>query len=154
MTVLPNSLLLLLAVTAIALPTAAALSAAAAAPQIKLRVCQNKDCCQRFQDAYNLVETFQDLVAPSTPVLVVSSDCLSQCGKGPNVESIAQKKETLHHGIQNAAAAAILLEDLAGAPVSPTLVAAVNVLGKAQKGMFVVLMDLLLLLSLQQGYLF
>jgi hypothetical protein len=122
----------------IVVPTACGL-ATTTTPQVKLRVCQNKDCCQRFtQDAYNLVETFQDLVDPSSSstIAIESSDCLSQCGKGPNVQSVALKKETLHHGIENAAAAAVLLEELSGAPVPPTLLAAVNVLGKAQKGMF------------------
>ncbi|CAB9507530.1 expressed unknown protein [Seminavis robusta] len=119
--------------------------------QTTIQVCQNKDCCKRYQQAHNsmdLVQTFRDLLAPSTitinssqqqqqPQFVVeASGCLSHCGSGPNVaiitpdgSSSSNNQETVHNHVETPTSAAAIL------PVEPhpTLLAAVTVMEKAHK---------------------
>ena len=108
--------------------------------QTSIQVCQNKDCCQRFEGSTNLVRTLYDLLPPSTAkdVKIESSGCLSQCGKGPNMSVQKNGKEKiLVHGVKDAASAAVELELSCSITPNPTLLAAVNVMEKAQKGTYV-----------------
>ena len=103
-------------------------------PNIRVRVCQNKDCCQRFEGkAQNLVQTIQHLVPPS--VEVESSGCLSQCGKGPNICIQSSGKEQTFNGVTDATSAGAVLE-LADDQlvIHPTLMAAAKVMERAAKG--------------------
>ena len=99
---------------------------------VVIQVCQNKDCCQRFQGkALTLVETMQCL---GSKFQIESSGCLSQCGKGPNV---LINKEVHHHQVENVHSAAAILDMADDAtPIHPTLVAAIKVLERAHQGMF------------------
>jgi (2Fe-2S) ferredoxin len=104
--------------------------------QVTVTVCQNKDCCQRFEGkAHNLVQTVKNLVS-DPEVVVESSGCLSMCGKGPNVFIRSKGSEERYYGsVVDAASAGAVLElacpDIA---IHPTLVAAVNVMERAAKG--------------------
>ena len=80
-------------------------------------------------------------------VRVEPSGCLSQCGKGPNISVQVQQSSSPHssspppppvlvHGIRDVNIAAAELELSCGVSVHPTLLAAVKVLEKAEKGMF------------------
>jgi predicted metal-binding protein len=107
-------------------------------PVARIKVCQNKDCCQRFQGkALSLVETMEYLLSDDSnrqTYLVESSGCLSQCGKGPNIQiTTAKTKEQLHHQVESVHSAAAVLE-LSEISVHPTLLAAVKVLERAKKG--------------------
>ena len=108
---------------------------------VKVQVCQNKDCCQRFQgNAQNLVQTIKH-VCPPHEVQVESSGCLSLCGKGPNICIHVNGKEQFYGDIVDAASAAAVLEMATDVAIHPTLVAAVNVMERASKGESVVLLE-------------
>ena len=89
-----------------------------------IQVCQNKDCCKRYQGRIDLYQTIQDL---NLDAKVESSGCLSHCGQGPNIEIDGQ----VVHEITNAATAAVQLELTLGKAVPKLLLAAVQVLEKA-----------------------
>jgi (2Fe-2S) ferredoxin len=96
---------------------------------VKVQVCQNKDCCQRFRGtSQNLVQTIQHLCPE---VQVESSACLSHCGKGPNICIQVNGEEHVHGEIVDAASAAAVLELETKVTIHPTLVAAVNVMERA-----------------------
>ena len=118
-------------------------------PTTKILVCQNKDCCQRFQgsSSTDLVRTLQDLLPPfplneaGSTVIVEPSGCLSQCGKGPNIsvqQSSSSEPPLLVHGVRDATSAATELEISCSVPVHSTLLAAVKVLEKAELGAFTI----------------
>ena len=102
--------------------------------KIRVQVCQNKDCCQRFKGkAQNLLQTIKHLVPPD--IEVESSGCLSQCGKGPNICISTMNGEEKYYGdVADAASAGAVLEMAADISIHPTLVAAVNVMERATKG--------------------
>ena len=121
-----------------------------------LRVCTNKDCRKRFgAKAFNLEKTLEQLLAgpasPATPggstatptlphFSVETTGCLSQCGHGPNV-SLRKKDgtEELLHGLSDATAAVAALEVAdTSFRIHPTLLAAVNVMEKAHKGLYLI----------------
>jgi hypothetical protein len=89
-----------------------------------IQVCQNKDCCKRYQGRIDLFQTIHDLQLDAQ---VESSGCLSHCGQGPNIEIDGQ----VVHEITNAATAAAQLELTLGKPIPKLLLAAVQVLEKA-----------------------
>jgi (2Fe-2S) ferredoxin len=97
-------------------------SSLSAAPHIQ--VCQNKDCCKRYQGRIDLFQTIHDLQLDAK---VESSGCLSHCGQGPNIEIDG----LVLHEITNAATAAVQLELTLGKPIPKLLLAAVQVLEKA-----------------------
>jgi (2Fe-2S) ferredoxin len=104
---------------------------------VKVQVCQNKDCCQRFRGtSQNLVQTIQHLCPE---VQVESSACLSHCGKGPNICIQVNGEEHVHGEIVDAASAAAVLELETKVTIHPTLVAAVNVMERAYQGTSIVL---------------
>lgn len=100
-------------------------SSLSAAPH-NIQVCQNKDCCQRYQGQIDLFQTILDFQLDNAKV--ESSGCLSHCGHGPNIEIDGQ---LLIHEITNAATAAVQLEMTLGTPIPKLLLAAVQVLEKA-----------------------
>ena len=89
-----------------------------------IQVCQNKDCCKRYQGRIDLFQTIQDL--NHFDAKVESSGCLSHCGQGPNIEIDGQ----VVHEITNAATAAVQLELTLGKAIPKLLLAAVQVLEK------------------------
>jgi hypothetical protein len=91
-----------------------------------IQVCQNKDCCKRYQGRIDLFQTIHDL--QQLDGKVESSGCLSHCGQGPNIEIDGQ----VVHEITNAATAAVQLELTLGKPIPKLLLAAVQVLEKAK----------------------
>ena len=103
-----------------------------------IQVCQNKDCCQRFEgQSMDLVRTLYDLLPPSSQadIDIEATGCLSQCGKGPNMSvKRPNEKELLVHGVRDATMAATELELSCSLTTHPTLLAAVKVLEKAEKG--------------------
>jgi (2Fe-2S) ferredoxin len=106
--------------------------------QTTVQVCTNKDCCKRFQGkSMTLVQAFYDLVPPAAlkDITIEPSGCLSNCGKGPNICIQTEgQDDKIVYGIANAASAAAEL-DLSDALVThPTLLAAVNVMEKAELG--------------------
>jgi len=103
-------------------------------PKTRVQVCQNKDCCQRWTLSTPLPETLQDLLPPKADsVEIESTGCLSQCGKGPNLCIKTKMQEQCVHGVINAAMLAVQLGEVDG-KVPSKLLAAVNVMEKAQKG--------------------
>ena len=108
---------------------------------LTIQVCQNKDCCKRYKmQSMNLVQTLRNLLPPSSSdctIQVVSTGCLSLCEKGPNLaihqqDMSSNETPTMHNGITDHFSAAAVL------PVEPppTLLAAVSVMEKAEKGMY------------------
>ena len=103
-------------------------------PKTRIQVCQNKDCCRRWTLTAPLPETLHDLLPPNADsVEVETSGCLSQCGKGPNMCVKTREQGEYLQGITNPAMLAVQLEEIAG-KVPAKLLAAVNVMEKAQKG--------------------
>jgi hypothetical protein len=100
---------------------------------ILLRVCQNKDCCRRFQGRSTLPEVIQDLLTPaaSEQVTVQVSGCLSQCDKGPN---LCLGEDNSINGVIDASEALFQLQTACEVKVPPKLYAAVTVLEKGLKG--------------------
>lgn len=121
----------------------------------RIQVCQNKHCKRNFvylpQGTITLPEILQDLLSCSAPdgsggdhsVEVVTTGCLSQCDRGPNIEITtrsndgrgSEQQSYLCHGIQDHFQAAAELEML-GFPVLPQIIATYSVFVKAQKGIF------------------
>jgi (2Fe-2S) ferredoxin len=89
-----------------------------------IQVCQSKDCCKRYQGRIDLFQTIHDF---NLDAKVESSGCLSHCGQGPNIEIDGQ----LFHEITNAATAAVQLEMTLGKAIPKLLLAAVQVLERA-----------------------
>lgn len=108
-----------------------------AGTDIRVQVCQNKDCCKRFHGkAQNLVQTIQHL-CPG--VEVESSACLSQCGKGPNICIVSPNGDEKFYGdIVDAASAAAVLEMSMDTIIPPTLIAAVNVMERSCQGEMII----------------
>ncbi|GKY96875.1 hypothetical protein MPSEU_000646600 [Mayamaea pseudoterrestris] len=102
-----------------------------AAVALQIEVCQNKDCCRRFQGAFSLPRVLKDLSLP-----VTATGCLSLCGKGPNVAVIRKVNGTSTkeyvNGLVDPLTAISSLEPLSG-PISPKLKAAVQVMERGQK---------------------
>ncbi|KAI2511921.1 hypothetical protein MHU86_2437 [Fragilaria crotonensis] len=100
-----------------------------------IQVCQNKDCCSRFQGrASNLVQTLRQITS-QVGVPIESTGCLSHCDKGPNIRIvISNGKEVIEHGVDSAHAAAAVLE-LAdpNLRIHPTLLAAWKVMEQSQQ---------------------
>ena len=112
-----------------------------------IQVCTNKDCCKRFQGkAADLPQTLEQLLPSS--IDTETTGCLSHCGEGPNI--CVRKEdgsEEIHHGVSNANTAVAVLElSDPSLQIHPTLLAAVNVMEKAQKGTLLLYLLLLLLL--------
>ena len=89
-----------------------------------IQVCQNKDCCKRYQGRIDLLQTIHDF---NLDAKVESSGCLSHCGQGPNIEIDGQ----VVHEITNAATAAVQLDLALGKAIPKLLLAAVQVLERA-----------------------
>lgn len=104
----------------------------------KIQVCQNKDCCQRWNGQVGtLPEALQDLIGTINDIEIETTGCLSQCSKGPNICAITvDGKETFVNGLIDPAATSIGLEvATSDTIIIPTkLLAAVNCLEKAMKG--------------------
>jgi (2Fe-2S) ferredoxin len=105
---------------------------------LTIQVCQNKDCCKRYKmQSMNLVHTIYNLLPPSSDrkIHVESTGCLSQCEKGPNIafkQDNNKEEPTIYNGICDHFSAAAVL------PIVPpaTLLAAVSVMEKAEKGTY------------------
>jgi len=99
---------------------------------LKIQVCQNKDCCKRYQGNENLVQTLSHLVPPSRhqDIEIETVGCLSKCAEGPNVQVNDQFYNDVHD-VQSAAA--ILEMAFPNLEVPPTLIAASNVIERAHK---------------------
>lgn len=104
-----------------------------------IKVCQHKNCIKQFPVG-NLVETFENLISTesSSQFTVESSSCLSGCGKGPNV-SIEVKGyknnngDKVHGGVDDALAAAMLLDSECSYKCHPMLLAACNVMAQVKE---------------------
>jgi hypothetical protein len=113
-------------------------------PKVRIQVCQNKDCCSRWSGSGSLVDALQDLIPPESVtagVTVEATGCLSRCGTGPNVcLKLAGSPDTQLHEVENAVAASVKLQTATAGSIQlpPKLLAAVSVMEKAQKGMFIV----------------
>jgi NADH:ubiquinone oxidoreductase subunit E len=101
--------------------------------RVVIQVCQNKDCCQRWKLQTPLPDVLHDLLLleNSERVQMETTSCLGQCGKGPNV---CVNGEVYLRGLCDAVTVAAQLESLISIPVPSKLLAAVNVLEKAQTG--------------------
>jgi (2Fe-2S) ferredoxin len=108
---------------------------------VRIQVCQNKDCCQRWKGkAASLPETLQDFYDSS--VSIETTSCLSQCGKGPNVcVSTAQTGDVYLTGLVDPTAAAVQLESIllemgddTLLQVPSKLLAAANCMNKVKEG--------------------
>jgi hypothetical protein len=104
----------------------------------EIQVCQNKDCCKRWQQSYpstTLPDILRDLLEPSRLVDVKTTGCLSQCDKGPNIVFKARGKQKLVQGLDSISLLIEALEKEFGKGiVPPKLIAACRVLGKAHEG--------------------
>ena len=112
-----------------------------------VQVCQHKDCCKRYGGTIDLVQTLTDLLPPHVPIIVESTGCLSECHRGPNLRveysktilsssnnnnSGPKENNPFIHDVSNAAMAAIQLEQIIQQPIPKLLLAAVQVMEKAQ----------------------
>lgn len=116
-------------------------------PACTVRVCQNKDCRGRFPSSAaageTLVRTFTDLVAPSEigrVVTVEASECLGQCGRGPNVAIKCDdgccgggSSEKMYFCVADPTTAAAILEVSCDYDAPPMLLAAADVISRAGK---------------------
>jgi predicted metal-binding protein len=118
------------------LPFAVSLPSSNSIPKVRIQVCQNKDCCRNFQGTASLVDTLYDLIPPGEAAAVESTGCLSRCHTGPNI-SIQRDghPDLIVNSVENAVAAAMHLQASCAIDVPSKLVAAVNVMERAQKGM-------------------
>lgn len=109
-----------------------------------IQVCQNKDCCRRFQGkASNLAQTLEQILPSDTAIKVETTGCLSQCGHGPNicVKSEDGEDEKFLNGIETAYMAAASLEILdPSLSIPSTKLAAWNCMEKSLKGMYIFLL--------------
>jgi len=111
---------------------------------IVIKVCQSKTCTkQHGSQLRSLVTVMQDLIHTSnntnsmtTTMNVEATGCLTQCGRGPNLAVVSSSKtnqqETLYRLVDSPQAAAIVLEEVSGIPVPSILIAACNVMQKAE----------------------
>ena len=77
-----------------------------------IKVCHNKDCCKKG-GGDNLLNTFRDLVPSDNNQLIIeSTGCLSQCGKGPNVCVVKNNgsDEKMYYNIKDALDASAVLD--------------------------------------------
>jgi predicted metal-binding protein len=113
----------------------------------RIQVCQNKDCCRRFQSGtINLHDTIQLLLVPNVTfgecsseerIVVERTGCLSLCDKGPNVSySQAAKEAKYFGGIFSVQDAVRYLHHIVGCDVPKELIAAFKVLEKASQCTF------------------
>lgn len=121
-----------LSVVALCLLGLSWLTNAAALSVPHIQVCQNKDCCQRWRHQTPLPDVLTDLLQDA--VTIETTSCLSQCGKGPNLSVRTAKGEEQLHKIDNPTVAVAVLEEALAVKVPSKLLAAVNVLEKAQTG--------------------
>lgn len=115
----------------------------ASRPTCTVRVCQNKDCRGRYPSSAaageTLVRTFDDLLAPSEDgrVLIEASECLGQCGRGPNVavrlDGGRSGPEKMYFGVTDPQTAAAVLEVSCDYDVPTMLLAASDVIARAGK---------------------
>ena len=101
----------------------------------RIQVCQNKDCCLRFQGrAANLVQTLRQITTLDVPI--EPTGCLSHCDKGPNIRIVVSNgKEVIEHGIDSAHAGAAVLELTdPNLRIHPTLLAAWKVMEQSHQG--------------------
>jgi (2Fe-2S) ferredoxin len=112
-----------------------------------VKVCQSKTCMQQHHggsaaSSRSLVQLIQDLIPPpkmqqqNIKISVESSGCLSQCGYGPNlvVAGEGKKNETLYNHVNSPQAVAVILQDVCGIQVPKILLAASDVMRKAELG--------------------
>ncbi len=112
-----------------------------------IKVCQTKTCSQQHQGSgyaasrRPLVRVIQDLIPPSrmsvqdVKIHVESSGCLSQCGNGPNLVVLARdRNETMHNYIHSPQSAAVILQNICGIQIPKILLAASDVMRKAELG--------------------
>jgi hypothetical protein len=125
----------------LSLPFAASLSSSSVSnshPKVRIQVCQNKDCCRRFQGSASLVDTLYDLIPPGIAAsysTVESAPCMSRCETGPNLCIEKDDANIDLQDVENAATAAFHLQTTCDIDVPSKLIAAVKVMEKAQKGM-------------------
>lgn len=112
-----------------------------------IKVCQSKTCIQQYQGggyvAFRrpLARVIQDLIPPSTMLVqdmrihIESSGCLSQCGYGPNLVVVQENNEMLYNYIDSPQSAAVILHNICGIQVPKILLAASDVMRKAELGM-------------------
>uniref|UniRef100_A0A7S4JLI4 Uncharacterized protein n=1 Tax=Odontella aurita TaxID=265563 RepID=A0A7S4JLI4_9STRA len=108
-----------------------------------VRICQNKDCRSRYPSTAaageTLARTFRDLVAPSglSQVAVEASECLGQCGRGPNVavncNGNGGGRDKMYYGVVDPQTAAAILEVSCDYDPPPMLLAAADVMARAGK---------------------
>jgi hypothetical protein len=119
------------------LPAAAAFSFGNRSADPKVKVCQNKDCCRQWTFQQSLPETLQDLLPPDAKLDIEATSCLNQCGKGPNLTlHKADRSQVQLSGVSGPMHLAEELEEHFEVRVPSKLVAAVTVMEKAKKGMF------------------
>ena len=125
-----NSLLIIFSLLITNLPGSKPL---ASKPKIEIKVCQHKNCLKQYTKG-NLVETFKNLINPesTSSISVESCGCLSGCGKGPNV-SIQSKDENIFGAVEDALAAATLLNSECSYKCDNMLIAACDVMAQAEK---------------------
>jgi hypothetical protein len=119
-------------------------------PKVRIQVCQNKDCCRRFQGSASLVDTLHDLIPPGIPAAhttVESTSCLSRCETGPNLciqrDGHPDNTSIDLRGVENAAAAVMHLQATCAIDVPSKLIAAVKVMEKAHKGTSYIVLEVL-----------
>jgi len=109
------------------------LTSVAALRPPSIQVCQNKDCCKRWRHHTPLPDVLTDLLGNT--VSIETTSCLSQCGKGPNLCVYNPKGEEVQlHMVDSPTVAVAVLEDTLMRNIPSKLLAAVNVLEKAQTG--------------------
>lgn len=106
--------------------------------QYIIKVCENKNCLKQFPVAAGVDGIFQvlsDLIHPQASNIVLqSSGCLSQCGRGPNICVTSKQKSSIFFGVKDAYIASSLLKDECNIEISPLLLAAVDLMSQANRG--------------------
>ena len=112
-------------------------------PTYTLKVCQHKTCTKQHNSINRpLLQIVRDLIPPETLgiISIEPSGCLSQCGLGPNIvvrtKSTSEEQEKLYNGVDSPQAAVVILDVACGIKVSPILIAACDVMSKAEQGKF------------------
>jgi hypothetical protein len=119
------------------------ISLSSSAHCLQIQVCQNKSCCKAWHHSTPLPEVLRDLLGPEVAIDATTA-CFSQCQNGPNI-CVKRKNEPdmMMHGIDDPTTAAAHLEAKAAIEIPSKLLAAVNVLEKAQQGTLSILFFLL-----------
>lgn len=101
---------------------------------LQIQVCQNKFCCKAWHHKTPLPDVLHDLLG-SEGVIDATTACFSQCQNGPNI-CVKRKNEPdkMLYGIWDPTTAAAHLEALASIEIPSKILAAVNVLEKAERG--------------------